>query len=162
MISNLVVSNSSILIHLSRIGKLWLLKEIFGKVVIPKAVYKECIVEGKAGSDEIKSSEWIEVREIRDLNLKKVLQMLLDEGEAEAIVLALESNADLILLDETEARKIAKGLGLKVTGTIGILLKAKKIGLIENLKKEVEALRETGFWISESLIRKILQEAEEY
>jgi len=68
----------------------------------------------------------------------------------------------LILLDETEARKIAKGLGLKVTGTIGILLKAKKIGLIENLKKEVEALRETGFWISESLIRKILQEAEEY
>ena len=162
MISNLVVSNSSILIHLSRIGKLWLLKEIFGKVVIPKAVYKECIVEGKAGSDEIKSSEWIEVREIRDLNLKKVLQMLLDEGEAEAIVLALESNADLILLDETEARKIAKGLGLKVTGTIGILLKAKKLGLIENLKKEVEALRETGFWISESLIRKILQEAEEY
>jgi len=89
MISNLVVSNSSILIHLSRIGKLWLLKEIFGKVVIPKAVYKECIVEGKTGSDEIKSSEWIEVREIRDLNLKKVLQMLLDEGEAEAIVLAL-------------------------------------------------------------------------
>ena len=161
MTSNLVVSNSSILIHLSRIGKLWLLKEIFGKVIIPKAVYRECTVENKIGSEEIKRSECIEVQEIKDKNFKNLLQIFLDEGESEAIVLALEVNADLILLDESEARRIAKNLGLKVTGTIGILLKAKKLGLITNLKREIELLRETGFWISETLIRKILQEARE-
>jgi len=96
MTLSLVVSNSSILIHLSRIGKLWLLKEIFGRVIIPKAVYEECTFEDKTGSKEIKDSEWIEVRNIKDTNLKRVLQMLLDKGEAEAIVLALETNADLM------------------------------------------------------------------
>ncbi len=161
MTSNLVVSNSSILIHLSRIGKLWLLKEIFGKVVIPKAVYKECTIGDKIGSEEIKRSGWIEVQEIKNQNFKNLLQIFLDEGESEAIVLAFEVNADLILLDEAEARRIAKNLGLKVTGTIGILLKAKKLGLITNLRKEIELLRETGFWISETLIHKILQEAGE-
>ncbi len=161
MISGLVVSNSSILIHLSRINRLKLLKEIFGRIVIPKAVYEECVVEGKPGADEIGSSNWIEVREVKDVHLKRVLQMFLDEGEAEAIVLAIESNADLILLDEAEARKIAKSLGLRVTGTIGILLKAKKLGLIKRLKEEIDALRKTGFWISEKLIYKILQEAGE-
>jgi len=158
MTSNSVVSDSSILIHLSRMGELKLLKEIFGKIIVPKAVYKECTVENKAGSEEIRNSEWIEVREIEDQNLKKVLRTLLDEGEAEAITLALEIDADLVLLDETEARRIAKNLGLKVTGTVGTLLKAKKLGLIDDLKKEIELLRETGFWISDDLVRKILSE----
>ncbi len=159
MISNLVVSNSSILIHLSRIGKLLLLKEIFGRIIIPKAVYEECTFENKAGSKEIKSSEWIEVREIKDQNFKKVLRMLLDDGEAEAIVLALETKANL--MDEAEVRRIAKSLGLKVAGTIGILLKAKKMGLIKSLKKNIEMLRENGFWISNDLVYKVLREAGE-
>ncbi len=161
MTSNLVVSNSSILIHLSRIGKLWLLKEIFGRIVIPKAVYEECTFENKAGSKEIKSLEWIEVREIKDQNFNKVLRMLLDDGEAEAIVLALETKANLILLDEAEARRIAKNLGLKVAGTIGIQLKAKKMGLIKSLKKNIEMLRENGFWISNDLVYKVLRDAGE-
>ena len=83
MTSNSVVSNSSILIHLSRIGRLKLLKEIFGKIIVPKAVYDECTVENKAGSEEIKNAKWIEIREIEDQNLKRVLRTLLDEGEAE-------------------------------------------------------------------------------
>ena len=85
MTSNSVVSDSSISIHLSRMSELKLLKEIFGKIIVPKVVYKECTVENKAGSEEIRNSEWIEVREIEDQNLKRVLRTLLDEGEAEAI-----------------------------------------------------------------------------
>ena len=95
--------------------------------------------------------------EIRDERLKKVLQLLLDEGEAEAIVLALEANANLVPLDDREVRLQAKRLGLKVTGTLGILLRAKKLGLIESLKEELNKLKETGFRISKSLEEEVLK-----
>ena len=105
-----VVSDSSPLIHLSQIGRLSLLREIFGELLIPPAVYHEVVVEGreKPGSREIMDASWIKVVEIRNERLKSVLQLQLDEGEAEAIVLALETNASLILLDDREARIHAK------------------------------------------------------
>jgi len=99
--------------------------------------------------------------EIRDEHLKRILQLLLDEGEAEAIALALEANASLLLLDDREARLQAKRLGLRVTGTLGILLRARKLGLIEGLREELNKLRETGFRISKSLEEEILKAAGE-
>ncbi len=154
-----VVSNSSPLIHLSQIGHLNLLREFFGEILIPYAVYREVVVEGQGrpGSREVGEASWIRVVEIRDKHLKRALQFMLDGGEAEAIVLALEVNADLVLLDDREARLQAKRLGLRVTGTLGILLRAKKLGLIENLRKELDKLKETGFRISESLEEEILR-----
>ena len=111
-----VVSNSSPLIHLAKIGKLDLLRSFFSEVFVPEAVYKECVVEGKGKDDATKISEarWIRVRKIKDEKLKRALMVELDEGEAEAIVLALEESADLLLLDDYEARRIARSLGLKV------------------------------------------------
>ncbi len=81
---------------------------------------------------------------MRNKYLKRILQLLLDEGEAEAIVLALEANANLVLLDDREAR-----------------LQAKRLGLIENLREELNKLKETGFRISESLEEEVLKAAEE-
>jgi len=99
--------------------------------------------------------------EIRDERLKRVLQLQLDEGEAETIVLALEVNADLVLLDDREACLKAKRLGLRVTGTLGILLRAKKLGLVQSLREELNKLKETGFRISKSLEKEILKAADE-
>jgi len=99
--------------------------------------------------------------DVRNKYLKRILQLLLDEGEAEAIVLALEANANLVLLDDREARLQAKRLGLRVTGTLGILLRAKKLRLIENSREELNKLKETGFHISVSLEEEVLKAAEE-
>ena len=113
-----VVSNSSPLICLAKIGHLDLLKYFFDEIIVPEAVYNECVTEGKDKEDakEIEKAEWIKVATIRDKNLKKALTIFLDEGEAEAIVLALEESADFILLDDYEAREIARNYGLNITG----------------------------------------------
>lgn len=155
-----VVSNSSPLIHLAKIGHLDLLKYFFGEILVPKVVYKECVIEGKGRGDakKIEKAEWIKVAKMRDENLKKALMMVLDEGEAEAIALALEESADLILLDDYEARETARNYRLRITGTIGILIRARYSGKIDSVKEELEKLKETGFWLSEDLYTKILRE----
>ena len=161
--NKIVVSDSSPLIHLSQIGRLNLLKDLFGELLIPPAVYHEVVIEGRGrpGSEEVREASWIRVVEIRNKYLKRLLQFLLDEGESEVIVLALEVNAGLVLLDEREARLQAKRLGLRVTGTLGVLLRAKKLGLIKSLREELDKLKETGFHISESLEEEILNVAGE-
>jgi len=158
-----VVSNSSPLIHLAKIERLDLLRSFFSEVLVPDAVYRECVAEGGKRDDaaKIAKAKWIRVRKIKDVNLKRALMMELDEGEAEAIVLALEDSADLILLDDYEARRVARSFGLKVTGTIGILLRAKHEGKIKSLKDEIEGLMKTGFWMSGELYERILKELEE-
>ena len=161
--NKIVVSDSSPLIHLSQIGRLNLLGKLFGELSIPHAVYHEVVLEGRErpGSREVREASWIKVVRVRNEYLKRILQLLLDEGEAEAIVLALEANASLVLLDDREARLQAKRLGLRVTGTLGILLRAKKLGLIENLREELNKLKETGFRISKSLEEEVLKAANE-
>ena len=120
-------------------------------------------MEGKGRDDaaKIAKANWIRVHKIKNEDLKRALMMELDEGEAEAIVLALEESIDLLLLDDYEARRVARSFGLKVTGTIGILLRAKYEGIIGSLKEEIERLMKTGFWISVELYERILKEAKE-
>jgi len=158
-----VVSNSSPLIHLAKIGKLDLLKHLFSEIIVPEAVYRESVVEGRNRNDAVKiaEAEWIRVQKIKNDKLKRAFMMEIDEGEAEAIVLALEESADLTILDDYEARRIARTFGLKVTGTIGILIRAKYEGRIRNLKDEIDRLMKTGFWIDKELYKRILKESGE-
>jgi predicted nucleic acid-binding protein len=155
-----VVCNSSPLIHLAKIKMLEMLKNFFGEILIPEAVYRECVREGGEREDakEIENAGWVRVMKIKDKELKKALNVALDEGESESIVLALEQSADLILLDDYEAREFARTYGLSITGTVGILMKAKKEGKIASLEEELEKLRESGFWLSNKLYTKVLQE----
>ncbi len=154
-----VVSNTTPIISLLKVNKLEILKELYGEVFIPFEVYRE--IEAGKNKDyyvDLIKIEWIKIVKIK--NEKSLLFFLdLDKGEAEALVLANEIEADLIILDETLGRFHAKHIGLKITGTIGILLKAKEIGIIDKIKPILNELIQKGFWLSEKLIMQTLIKA---
>ena len=154
-----VVSNSSPIIHLAKIGELSLLREYFNTIMVPESVLKECVAEGKDRKEveAIKKAEWIRVAEVQDKKLVKLLQSSLDDGESEAIALSLESGADLILLDDSDAREKARIYGLTVTGTLGVLLRAKKDRKISSLKENIIKLRNSGFWVSDFMEERLLE-----
>lgn len=156
-----VVSNTTPLISLLKLSKLELLKELYKEISIPFAVFQEIEAgRNKAFYQDLSTITWIKIREIKD---KKALKYFLelDTGEAEAIVLANEIGADLIILDEKLGRFHAKHADLQVTGTIGILLKAKSTGLIPAIKPLLQELIDKDVWISGTLMNEILQKANE-
>ena len=156
-----VVSNTTPIISLLKIDKLQILKELYGEIFIPQEVFNEIEAgKNKTYYTDLSKIEWIRIMSIRDS--KSLSYFLdLDRGEAEAIVLATECDADLIILDESLGRFHAKHAGLKTTGTIGILLKAKQLGLIPELKPLLSELRAKNVWFSESFIEEILLLAKE-
>jgi len=162
-----VISNSSTLIHLAAIGRLSLLRDFYGQVTIPPAVWREVVEEGRgrAGAVEVKdacSAGWMAVATPTDMALLALLRRDLDDGEAEAIALAVGAEDALVLLDESDARQEAGRLGLAKTGVVGILLRAKMEGQIPSLRHELDRLRRDGhFWIDEDLYRRAIAEAGE-
>ena len=158
----LAVSNSSPLIHLSMIGRTGLLRR-FSSICIPPAVWREVVELGgsRPGAAEIRNaheSGWLRVVEPSNMALVRLLEQELHAGEAESIALALEIRPDVLLLDETEARRVAGLYGLPITGIIGLLIQAKHEGLISSLEEEMDRLREEGsFWIQEGLYRRVLE-----
>ena len=156
-----IVSNTTPILSLLKLNRLELLQNIYKQIYIPTAVYKE-IEAGKAKVyyKDLSKIDWINIVEIQDKQAVKYF-LDLDAGEAEAIVLATELNADLIILDEKLGRFHAKHADLKVTGTIGILIKAKSEGLIGELKPLLNELTDKEVWISEILKSQILKIARE-
>ena len=161
-----VVCDSSVLIHLAKIKRLHLLKDFYGSIAITPAVWREVVEEGKDREDvklikKAFDNGWIAVDSPANKPLVKILERRLHPGEAETIALAVEKSA-LVLLDESEGRRVADVYGLRKTGVVGILLKAKLKGIIPSLKKELDALRyKAGFWISDDLYSKALKFAGE-
>jgi hypothetical protein len=152
-----IVSDTSPVTSLIQIGRLELLNQVFGNVVIPKAVYQElCKVPNQ--QPVIDSQNWLFVQKAADRNLVKKLEKELDEGEAEAIALALELKADYLVIDEFRGRDKAEDIGLKIIGTIGTLLEAKKKGLIPKVKPLMDDLiRNATFRIHPTLYQQVLK-----
>ncbi len=140
------VANSTCLIGLERIGRLDLLQELFEPVFIPPKVQEEFGV----------AMEWLKVQAPSNQMLVNVLKLVIDEGEAEAIALALEKGWRLIA-DDRKARIWAKRLGVKVIGTAGILVRAKRAGLVPSVKPLLEALKQAGFHLSSDLVAETLR-----
>jgi len=163
-----VISDSSPLINLAGIGRLGLLLEMFGEITIPPSVWDEVVTRGDVlpGAAEVREASgqgWISRKKPENNHLVNLLCQDLHRGEAEAIVLALELNAGHILLDETDARQAATTFGLRKTGVIGILMRAKREGTIDSLQFELDALREQmGFYIDDQLYCRALASVEEY
>jgi predicted nucleic acid-binding protein len=159
-----VVSNSSALINLARIGKLTLLRELFGVLIVPDAVWQGVVVEGagQPGADEIGSADWIQRQPVMNVQLVQALQQDLDGGEAEAIALALEIGAEMLLMDEKLGRETARHLGLRYIGLIGTLVMAKRKGLIGAVKPHLDMLRDiAGFRVDAALYAHVLKDQNE-
>ncbi|MBE0411514.1 MAG: DUF3368 domain-containing protein [Anaerolineales bacterium] len=156
----IAVSNSSPLINLARIDQLNLLERIFGRLIIPEAVWQEVAAEGQdyAGADEIRQAKWVERASVSNRQLVHSLRQELDAGEAEAIALAVEINADWLLMDERLGRQTARHFNLRYIGLIGVLQLAKQSGEIAALRPLLEQLRDvSGFRISLSLYEQVLR-----
>jgi len=156
----LAVSNTSPLSNLAIIGRLELVREQLGVVVIPPAVEAELgrnpSPEARAALKEAMGGGWILPKPLTN-PVNPELLLALDQGEAEALSLALELKAQLVLLDESAARRSAAKLGLLHTGALGILRRARQTGRIASLKNEIQRLREeAGFFINPALEKALL------
>ena len=127
----IAVSDSSPLILLSKIGELNLLRDLFESLLIPKQVYDEVVGPGLAGSAEVANAPWILVREVEIL---KPRDPRLGLGELACIALAIQVKPDLVLMDDLNARRAARAVGLKVAGTVGLLEHAFRVGSIRDLR----------------------------
>lgn len=156
---SVVVSDASPLINLARVEQFELLNAFYGRIVISQTVYDEVVVrgQGRDGSEEVRNAPWIEICTPADELAVRALAAELGEGEASAIILAQEFQASLLLIDEIRGRRIAKQLGLKVRGTLGILARAKREGRVANLRAVLDLLRARGTWIGEELCEEVLR-----
>ena len=158
-----VIVNSTPLIALCHVNKLSVLKQLYGEITIPKAVYDEISVKSdsvcKKEVDE--SLEWIHIQNIKNDMAKAMFKSQLHEGEVEVMILAMEQQADVVIIDDQNAKKYAKYLNLPVTGTLGILIKAKKNGFITELKPILDIMVKNGIYIKPSLIELCLKQVNE-
>ncbi len=157
------VSNAGPIIHLSWVDHLNLLPQLFDEILVPVAVRDEVLraAPDVPGVPEIHGAfqaGWLAVRAVADPVRAEQLRADLDPGEAEAITLAEELGADLLLLDERRARAHAVGRGIPITGTIGILRKARERGLVQMVSPLLQDLRLRGFRISAELVDELRRE----
>jgi predicted nucleic acid-binding protein len=159
-----VVSDTTTISNLFLIDRLYLLEELYKSIIIPEAVFDELLKLEETGWDlsPIIQSSWISIKKIKNTSLLTELLEVLDLGEAQAIVLAQELEANLLIIDEQMGRKCAKNLNINIIGLIGILIEAKLQGVIPNVKIILEELKtKAGFWISDNLYNMALRTVDE-
>ena len=163
----IVVSDTSPITNLAAIGQLYLLEALYTQIIIPVAVYDEMVNVGKSvpGTVEVKTLSWIQAKALTERQRVITIQESeenIDLGEAEAITLALELKADLLLMDERRGRIVATSYGLQVTGLLGVLVQAKQNNLIEAVQPLIDQLiEEADFRVSNELYTTILKIAGE-
>lgn len=156
----IIISDTSPVSNLFIVNRLHLLHDIYGKIIIPTAVYRELMALANSNFDisEISNAPWIEQKQVKDISLLKKYENIIDEGESEAIVLAKELHADLLLIDESMGRQIAAKEGIHTIGLLGVLIEAKKKQLIKEVKPIMEELRTRArFRIKEELYVEVLK-----
>jgi len=147
-----IISDTSCLIILSKIEELALLQKVYGQITTTPNVADEY--------DE-PLPDWITISKLKDQSKQQLLELQLDKGESSTIALAMEIPDSTIILDDYKARKVAKHLGLKYTGTIGIIIKAKLNGIIPSIMPILAKIKQTDFHISKDLELIALREAGE-
>ncbi len=147
-----ILSDTSCLILLDKIGELDLLHKVFGEIVITQTV---------AGEYGLPLPIWISVQNPFNQNYQKILEASVDKGEASAIALAVELVDCLLIIDDLKGRNLAQALGIEITGTLGVILQAKLSSKINSIKPLLEKIKRTDFHISDKLEKQILAKAKE-
>jgi len=148
----IIISDTSCFIVLINIGELDLLHKVYGQITTTLDIAAEF---GEILPD------WIEIKSVNDKYKQKLLEMQIDKGESSAIALAIETPDSTLILDDYKARKIAEQLGLSYTGTIGVIIKAKLMGIISSIKPLLERIKQTDFRLTTDIINQALGEAKE-
>ncbi len=160
----MIISNATPLIAFSRIGHLPLLRRMVAEsLVIPEAVADELsnYETTRPGGIDLSQEPWIQTRTVADEQQVRLLLPTLDRGEAEVIALGLEQSARLVLIDELIGRKVAESLGLPITGSVGILIRAKQVGEITAVKPLLEQMVGVGMYYSRRFIKAVLRQVGE-
>ncbi len=158
----IVISDTSCIGYLIIIDKLFLLKENFSKIIVPPAVHKEVLQLSGYDLSTYLSSDWISTLAITNLQLYYRLLKEVDEGESEAIVLSKEIHTDLLLIDERKGTHLARSLGIKTIGLLGVLLLSKERNIIPFVKPVLnEIIANTTFRIDKKLYTNVLKQANE-
>ena len=147
-----IIADTSCLILLEKIGELDLLHEVFGEILITQEIADEY---GLALPD------WISIQNPANQNYQKILEASVDKGEASAIALAVEMVDCLLIIDDLKGRNLAQALGIKITGTFGIIIEAKLSGKIASVKPYLTKIKQTDFHFSDELEKQILAKASE-
>lgn len=145
---DLILPDTSCLIFLGKIDTIHLLQKLYHKTIITQEIADEYI-------DPL--PKWIEIQNPKEKRYQKILEQRIDKGEASLMVLALELQHCVVSIDDLRARKVAKDLDIRLTGTLGIILKAKKAGLITSTKEVIEKLKRVNFRISEKIEKELLR-----
>ena len=155
----LVLSNTTPLIAFAGINSLELLHQLYGSTIIPSAVKAELI--GEPEKSAVANIPWIVVKPISHEERKLDFRARLHAGEVEVMILAEELRAELVIMDDYAAKKTAKFMGMTTTGTLGILIQAKRQGLIQEVKPLMDLVITQGLYVSEKIQRLVLREAGE-
>ncbi len=159
----IVVVDSTPLIYLGAIGRFDLLRSLYGRILIPSAVFDEVVNqgEGRWGAQETAAADWVDVKSVSDPTLAAALADHLDGGEREVIALATELRAKMVIMDETAGRRELDARAIPYVGTIGALMQAKLRGLLAELRPELEQLRKCGFHVSDRICEACLRSVSE-
>jgi len=149
---DVVISDTSCLIILSNIQELDLLKRVYKNVITTPEIANEF--------GELLPS-WVKIKSPVDVKQQHIFELQVDKGEASAIALALETPGSLLILDDLQARTFAEKLGIVITGTLGVIIKAKLNGIIPSVKPLLAKIKQTNFRISSALEEIVLKEAGE-
>lgn len=148
----IIISDTSCFIVLTNIDELDLLHKVYGQIITTIDI---AIEFGET------LPEWVEIQNVGDKYRQQLLEMQIDKGESSAIALALETPDCTVILDDYKARKIAERLGINITGTIGVIVKAKLKGIIPSIKPLLEKIKQTDFRLSPDIELLALTEAQE-
>ena len=157
----IVIADSSALVALSICQALPLLEILFKKIYVPEAVYKEISIEGKSEAEALTDYLSSRIKLVQTDKIQVMNTANLGSGEQEAIALYMELSADLLIIDDARAKKVAYANGLEVMGSVGVLLLAKQRGLINKIRPMLSLLAVSDIHLGSRIIEKALQLADE-
>jgi predicted nucleic acid-binding protein len=147
-----IISDTSCLILLDKIGELKLLNKLFGQIIVTQEIANEFKQE---------LPNWFIIDEPTNKNYQKILEASLDKGEASAIALAIEQADCLLIIDDYKGRRYAEQLGIKITGTLGVIIDAKISGHIASVKPILDKIKNTDFRLTSDLEKRVIEKANE-